>query len=124
MSYRPTVSIYLNGEIAEIYLFRDAEPDHLRDFAFALAVFLDGCESKEQVREMLKMPPAEESFLKELEAGSEDPFLIDLTSRCIYCNYQPIRKEDLIRTSGGPPLCLKAGSSAFPPCISRLKPCR
>jgi len=98
MSYRPTVSIYLNGSIAEIYMMRGTEPDRLREFILALALFLDGSKSAEEVREKLKMPPADDSFLHDLELASEDPFLIDLSARCIYVNYCVLSEDVIQRT--------------------------
>ncbi len=119
MSYRPTISIYLNGGLAEIYLLFNTDPARLREFALALAVYLDGCSSPEQVRDMLGMPPAAESFLKEMEASSEDPFVVDLTSRCVYCNFGPMSRADLERTRvldlGRTPALFEGGQFGIPP---------
>ena len=98
MSYRPTVSIYLKGELAEIYLLMNTEPDRLREFTLALALFLDGCQTVEEVRGKLKMPPSDDEFLRELENGSEDPFVVDLTARCIYVNYNCLTADAIART--------------------------
>lgn len=98
MPPHPTVGIYLDNELVEIYVLMGTEKDRLRDFVLALAVILDGCKSQEQVRSLLKMPHAGQDFLKELERGSEDPFIVDLTARAIYCNYHPMTRETLERT--------------------------
>lgn len=94
----PTVGIYLEGELVEIYVLMGTETERLRDFVLALAVLLDGCKSQEQVRAILKMPHAGQDFLKELERDSEAPFIVDLTSRAVYCNYHPMNRETLERT--------------------------
>ena len=98
MSHRAAASVYINGEIAEIFMLMDAEPDRAREFILALAVVLDGCKDAEEVRLRLHMPPARPGFFRELQASAEDPFIVDLTSRCVYCNAYPLSREDLERT--------------------------
>lgn len=98
MSYRASVSIYLNGEIAEIFMLMDAEPRRSREFILALAAVLDGCRDAGEVRRRLRMPEARPGFLQELQASADDPFIVDLSSRCVYCSPSPLTREELART--------------------------
>ena len=98
MSHRAAVSVYIDGEIAEVFMLMDAEPSRAREFILALAAVLDGCGNAEQVRLRLHMPEARPGFLRELQASAEEPFIVDLTSRCVYCNPEPLTREDLARS--------------------------
>ena len=98
MSHRAAASVYIHGEIAEVFMLMDAEPGRAREFILALAAVLDGCGNAEDVRLRLHMPEARPGFLRELQASAEDPFVVDLTSRCIYCNTEPLTREELART--------------------------
>ena len=98
MPHRAAVCIYLDGEIAEIYMLMDAEPGRAREFILSLALVLDGCRDAEEVRRRLRMPEARPGFFRQLLASAEDPFAVDLTSRCVYCSPSPLTREALERT--------------------------
>lgn len=98
MPHRAAVCIYLDGEIAEIYMLMDAEPRRAREFILSLALVLDGCRDAEEVRRRLRMPEARPGFFRQLLASAEDPFAVDLSSRCVYCSPVPLSREELGRT--------------------------
>ena len=98
MSNRAAVSIYLNGGIAEIFMFMDPEPRRTREFILALALVLDGCRDASEVRARLRMPEAGQDFLRGLQASADDPFAVDLSSRCVYCSRVPLSRAELERT--------------------------
>ena len=118
MSHRAAVSIYLNGDIAEIFMLMDAEPGRSREFILALAMVLDGCRNAADVRARLRMPEARPGFFRELQAVADDPFIVDLTSRCVYCSPLPLSREELARTRvmdlGRTDALFSGGLSAFP----------
>ena len=118
MSHRSAVSIYLNGEIAEIFMLMEAEPRRAREFILALALVLDGCADADEVRSRLRMPEARPGFFRELQAAADDPFVVDLSSRCVYCNTSPLTREELERTRvmdlGRTEALFSGGLYAFP----------
>ncbi len=98
MFHRAAACVYLDGEIAEIYMLVDAEPGRSREFILALALVLDGCRDAAEVRARLRMPEASPDFLRELQASADEPFIVDLTSRCIYCGTAPLSRDVLEHT--------------------------
>ncbi|MBR6951754.1 MAG: hypothetical protein IKH56_08515 [Oscillospiraceae bacterium] len=118
MAHRAAVSIYLDSEIAEMYMLMDAEPGRSREFILALAMVLDGCRDAQDVRSRLRMPEARPGLFRELQASADDLFIVDLSSRCVYCSPRPIPREELERTRvmdlGRTDAMFAAGLSAVP----------
>ena len=98
MSFRPTISVYVGGEIADIWYCRNWYETSLLFQAVSIAERYDGCAT---VRDYFvraygaaeadrRLEPAERAedveSMKWLEECSELPLLVDLTAGCIYCS--------------------------------------
>ncbi len=95
MSYRPTISVYLEGKIIDIGYYRNWKDKYLLYEAVAIAAFFGDCRTREEYLERRygagnvcysvypEVFDNSEESLKELEDCSEMPVLVDLTARCI-----------------------------------------
>lgn len=107
MSFRPTITVYANGKIADIGYYRNWDETSLFYEAIAIAAVFNNCESVEEYRrkkfkaQTIKflLDPEEientQENLKMLEECSEYPILIDLTARYIYKNVGCLLLEEL-----------------------------
>ena len=107
MSFRPTVSVYVGGRIADIRFYRNASAKTLLFAALKLALEYRGVKSREEFLlrrfgavsfDILLFPeriPNTEERLKELEACSELNLIVDLTSANIYCGERALSPEEL-----------------------------
>lgn len=107
MSDRPTISVYIDGHIADIGYYRNWDPTDLFFEAIAIAALFGKCTSiqeysekkygKQKVSYSLEPEVFEntEENLKSLEACSEFPILIDLTAKCIYRSRGAKEREKL-----------------------------
>ncbi|MCR4672306.1 MAG: hypothetical protein K5637_03585 [Lachnospiraceae bacterium] len=108
MSYRPTISVYIDGHIADIGYYRNWDDEDLFYEAVAIAALFSGCGSVYEFNEkkygrqkvyILVEPEVfenKEEDLKFFEFCSEWPILVDLTSRCIYISEGAKGKEELL----------------------------
>ncbi|MBR3381519.1 MAG: hypothetical protein IKG85_00565 [Clostridia bacterium] len=109
MSFRPTVSVYAGGRIADIRFYRNAPAETLLFSALELALEYRGVKTREEFLlrrygavsfDILLFPeriPNTEVGLKSLEAASELPILVDLASRSIYCSDRALSATELRR---------------------------
>ena len=96
MSYRPTISVYINGCIADIGYYRNWDDNDLFYEAMAIAALFSTCKDipeynmkkfgKQKIYYSLEPESFEntEENLKFFESCSEFPILVDLTEKCIY----------------------------------------
>ena len=96
MSYRPTISVYIDGHIADIGYYRNWDDTDLFFEAFAIAALFHECRTVQEYNEkkfgrqkvFYSVDPEEfentEENLKFFESCSEWPILVDLTAKCIY----------------------------------------
>ncbi len=107
MSYRPTISIYVGGEIADIGYYRNWSDEDLFYEAAAYAALFHKCRTKEEYRQQMfrrqkvsyviqpeRFENTQEN-LHFLEAHSEFPILVDLTLQNIYVSYGALNAEEL-----------------------------
>ena len=106
MSFRPTVSVYIGGSIADITYFRNALPETLLFESVALVLLYGGCSRSEYLLQrhgaarfdFLVSPeriPNSEEGLKFLESCSELPVVADLTAMAVYCSERALSEEEL-----------------------------
>lgn len=96
MSFRPTIAVYIDGQIADLGYYRDWDASDLFFEAITIAAIFHHCKSIEEYRNMKYgsqqvhyiLDPAEientQENLKEIESWSEYPILIDLSAGYIY----------------------------------------
>ena len=108
MSYRPTISVYINGHIADIGYYRNWDDKDLFFEAFAIAALFYKSKSipeyngKKFGRQKVYYSVEPESFenteenLKLFESCSERPILVDLTEKCIYISEGTKEKSELL----------------------------
>ncbi len=108
MSYRPTVSVYINGHIADIGYYRNWDDTDLFFEAFAIAALFCECKSiseynaKKFGRQKVFYSVEPETFenteenLKFFESCSEWPILVDLTAKCIYVSEGAKERDELL----------------------------
>lgn len=106
MSFRPTVSVYAEGRIADLKLYKNPRAETLLFAALAIGREYAGCGRREYLLRRYgaerfdiflcpeRIPNTEEG-LKSLEAASEFPLLVDLTSRSIYCSDRALSEREL-----------------------------
>lgn len=99
MSYRPTISVYMNGHIADIGYYGNWNDADLFFEALATAALFHECKSIAEYNEKKfgrqKVYYAEEN-LEFLESCSEWPILVDLTAQCIYVSEGAKEKSELL----------------------------
>lgn len=107
MSYRPTISVYINGHIADIVYYKNWDDIDLFFEAVAIAALFHECKSiaqyndKKFSRQKVYYALEPETFenteenLAFFESCSEWPILVDLTAKCIYVSEGAKQKEDL-----------------------------
>lgn len=107
MSYRPSICIYVGGEIADYGYYRNWDDEDLFYEAVAYAVLFHDCKSREEYLERAYhtqkvayvIEPEEFENTQEnlhfFEENSEFPIIVDLTLKNIYVNYGGIRPEEL-----------------------------
>ena len=107
MSYRPTISIYVGGEIADYGYYRNWDDEDLFYVAIAYATLFHDCKTREEYLEQayhtqkiykVLEPEIFENTpnnLRFLEEHSEFPIIVDLTLKNIYVNYGRLRPEEL-----------------------------
>ena len=96
MSYRPTISVYIDGHIADIGYYRNWDDTDLFFEAVAIAALFHDCKSVSEYNEKkfgqqkvyyIVSPETFENTeenLKFFEEHSECPILVDLTAKSIY----------------------------------------
>ena len=96
MSFRPTISVYLNGRIIDYGYYRNWRTKYLFYEAAALASFFGDCRTREEYfnrrygtqRVLYVFEPesfeSTEENLMWFEENSEFPIIVDLTEKCIY----------------------------------------
>ena len=111
MSFRPTISIYFNGKIADIGYYRNWEEMDLLGEAMAIAVAARGCRTLEEYRDKVFgrqtvyysiSPESWENTprnLKRLEECSEMPIVVDMTARAIYVSSGALPKRRIRKIS-------------------------
>lgn len=109
MSFRPTISVYINGRIVDIGYYRNWDEKSLLYEAVAIAALYEDCRSAEEYlqrkfgRQRISYVIEPETFenteenLKWFEDCSEWPILVDLTARCIYMGTEAKSEEELRR---------------------------
>ena len=107
MSYRPTISVYINNHIVDCGYYRNWTDRDLFYEAICLATLFNDCETKEQYMERMygvqtvyfKLDPEEfennEENLKWFEEASEFPIIVDITNRNIYSNCGVLKPNDI-----------------------------
>ncbi len=96
MSFRPTISVYINGHIVDIGYYRNWDEKSLLYEAVAIAALYEDCRNageylqrrfgRQKISYVIEPEVFEntEENLKWMESCSEWPILVDLTARCIY----------------------------------------
>lgn len=99
MSYRPTISVYIDGKIVDNGYYRNWKDKDLFYEAVAIAAFYGDCKSREEYYDKMygtqrvihviapETFEATEENLKWFEELSEFPVIVDLTEKCIYASY-------------------------------------
>ena len=107
MAFRPTISVYAGGHIADIGYYRNWEEKSLLYEAAAILSLYGDCRTPEEYRQRkygrqevwFNIAPEywqnTEENLKELEGYSEMPVLVDLDSGSIYTSYGALTAEQL-----------------------------
>ena len=107
MSYRPTISIYVEGEIVDYGYYRNWEDEDLFYEAVAFASVFHDCKTREDYLERayhtqkLLYVVSPEKFentpenLHFFEESSEFPVVVDLSLQNIYVNYGAVSREEL-----------------------------
>ena len=107
MSFRPTIAVYVNGQIADLGYYRDWEVSCLFFEAIAIAAIFHQCKSIEEYRDKkfgaqkiyYSLDPEiienTQEELSEMESWSEYPLLIDLSAGYIYNHVGCLSSEEL-----------------------------
>lgn len=105
MSYRPTISVYINGKIVDNGYYRNWRNKDLFYEAVAIAAFFGDCKSRHEYYERMygtqkvyhvfepEAFEATEENLKWFEEVSEFPVIVDFTNKCIYASYNGVLSE-------------------------------
>ncbi len=121
MGFRPTISIYINGHIADIGYYKYWECEDLFFEAFAIAALFNKCQSISEYNDKrfgrqkvyYSIDPViyekTEENLKVLENCSEWPVLVDLTAKCIYINEGALEKSELLDVPSALEMCKNFG---------------
>lgn len=108
MSYRPTISIYINGHIADIGYYRNWDDTDLFFEAVAIAALFYDCKSvseyndKKFGRQKVYYTVSPETFenteenLDFFESCSEWPILVDLTVKNLYISEGAKKPDELL----------------------------
>lgn len=122
MSYRPTISVYIRGEIADIGYYRNWSDRALFMEAAAIMAVFGHCQTVSEYRRKKAalsgaeaLPSDDKEVLLSLERWSEFPVLVDLTGKAVYVNCGVLSPRELSRipTVGQNDLCrLYRGSMA------------
>lgn len=109
MSFRPTISVYIDGQIADLGYYRNWDISSLFFEAIAIATIFHQCKSIEEYRDKkfgaqkiyYSLDPEKientQDNLTELEECSEYPILIDLSAGYIYNHVGCLSPEELDR---------------------------
>ena len=107
MSYRPTISVYIDGHIADIGYYKNWDDIDLFFEAVAIAALFRDCKTiseyneKKFGKQKIYYSVEPETFentednLKFFESCSEWPILVDLTAQCIYISEGAKEKDEL-----------------------------
>ena len=107
MSFRPTISVYYNGEIADIGYYRNWREEALLAEAMGIALAFRDCGTLREFREKAfggqtvyysidpELWENTPENLHELENCSELPMVVDMTAGCIYVSYGALFKAEL-----------------------------
>ncbi len=102
MSYRPSISVYINGKIVDYGYYRNWKDKDLFYEAVTIAAFFGDCKSREEYNDRMYGTQkvihvyAPESFeateenLKWFEELSEFPVIVDITEKYIYASYNGV----------------------------------
>lgn len=114
MSYRPTISVYIRGEIADIGYYRNWSDRALFMEAAAIMAVFGHCQTVPEYRRRKAalsgaeaLPSDDKEVLLSLERWSEFPVLVDLTRKNIYVSCGALSPRELSRipTVGQNGLC-------------------
>ena len=109
MSFRPTISVYARGHIADIGYYRNWSEKSLLYEAVAIAALYRDCRTVEEYRQrkfgcqkisyIIEPEVFEntEENLKWMEECSELPIMVDLTAGCIYKGTDALSSEELAK---------------------------
>ncbi len=107
MSFRPTIAVYVNGQIADLGYYRNWDVSDLFFEAIAIATIFHQCKSIEEYRDkkfgaqkiFYSLAPEKientQENLSEMEGWSEYPILIDLSAGYIYNHVGCLSPEEL-----------------------------
>lgn len=107
MSFRPTISVYYNGEIADIGYYRNWREEALLAEAMGIALAFRDCGTLREFREKAfggqtvyysidpELWENTPENLHELENCSELPMVVDMTAGCIYVSYGALCAAEL-----------------------------
>ena len=111
MGFRPTISVYLNGQILDVWMYKNCLEKWLFYKALSIAADYDHCKSIEDYRrtrleqvlpeyryliEERKFDAEDIKEMDSFEAGrSEFPLIVDLTNKTIYYGPGARSKEEL-----------------------------
>ena len=108
MSYRPTISVYIDGHIADIGYYRNWDDTDLFFEAVAIAALFHDCKSVSEYNEKkfgqqkvyyIVSPETFENTeenLKFFEEHSKCPILVDLTAKSIYISEGAKEQDELL----------------------------
>lgn len=114
MSYRPTISVYICGEIADIGYYRNWSDRALFMEAAAIMTVFGQCQTIPEYRRRKAallgaeaLPSDDKEVLLSLERWSEFPVLADLTRKTVYVSCGTLSPRELSRipTVGQNRLC-------------------
>lgn len=107
MSFRPTIAVYIGGQIADLGYYRNWDISDLFFEAIAIAAIFHECKSVEEYRDnkfgaqkiYYSLAPEKientQENLSEMEGWSEYPILIDLSAGYIYNHVGCLSPEEL-----------------------------
>lgn len=91
MSYRPTLSIYLNHRLSTVFYLRNFSDEDLFHEAIALSAL--SCDPA--YRKFLDEWNDEDGMNEEILQCSEFPVVLDLDASCIYVSYEQLTPEEI-----------------------------
>ncbi len=112
MSYRPTISVYINDRIVDCGYYQNWYDKDLFYEAVAIAAFFGNCSSREEYYDRMfctqkvfhvlepEVFEATEENLRWFEEASEFPVIVDLTEKCIYTNFGGALSGSELKKSG------------------------
>ena len=109
MSYRPTISVYINGKIVDNGYYRNWRDKDLFYEAVTIAAFFGDCKTREEYYDKMygtqkvihvfepEVFESTEENLKWFEEVSEFPVIVDLTEKYIYASYDGVLSGKVLK---------------------------